>query len=185
MEEKFTKDVKIDNSDKQIIIKKKVLHENAVLLSCLGTIWLIAGLTGMTSYPEISILILFSGLSMFNPIMKYVRKSLKFKSGNPLKLLITCITIGVPAGVIVGFFPFSDNINLFFPAFSILLALIFGVVYYAFRIKMHMAMAVILLAGSAYISYSYQADFAVSGLFTGASLMTFGLISKSMVVLKK
>jgi hypothetical protein len=160
------------------LVEYNLLNENALLLICLGFIWITSGISGMTAYPELSILILFTGLSLFNPILKSVRKTLKLKSGNPLNVLITSITIGAPTGMIAGFFAFYDNVNLFFPAFSVLLAIIFAMNAFLFRLKMYYLIAALLLVGSGYIGYYHADNFAFSGLFTGMTLLAFAGFSK-------
>ncbi|WMJ73301.1 hypothetical protein RCC89_09010 [Cytophagaceae bacterium ABcell3] len=180
MEEKFTQNSALRKNTRivQANSEYRVMTENAVILSVLGLIWLVSGLSGMSKYPEIAILVFFTGLCMLNPITSYTRKSLDIKNSNPLKAMVSCIILGVPAGLILGFFPFYDNINYFFPAFMVLFAFIFALNYFAFKLKMHIALAVMLLSGAIYMGLYYPNNFWMSGLFTASTLLGFALVSK-------
>jgi hypothetical protein len=168
-------------STKNICYLKGANYENSIHLLTLGAIWLLSAFVSTIKEYNISILLLFLGVTLFKPITKIIRKLLALcplSDEDPIKMLNTCIAIGIPIGLIVGFFPFVENINMFFPIFTVLFGILFGIVAYIFQIKTFATLSFILIAGGIYIGYYYPENFPASGYFTAIVLMSSGIVSR-------
>jgi hypothetical protein len=157
----------------------KSYYKNYLLLLTLGLIWLIAAIVG--SYDiQISILVLFLGITLFKPCLSFIGKLLgapKIHKEESLKLLTRLIIIGILFGLIIGFFPFTENINLFFPTFTVIFGVIFGTIAYSTGLRTYAILAVILVAGGAYIGYYQEESFSDSGYFTAFAITSLGIIN--------
>ncbi len=166
-----------------------------LLFSTMGCVWLLAGCLGAYNYPHLAMLALLGGATLFQPIYRVIRKAFgikQTKTDHPLRMLTTLLAIGMPLGVTVGFFPFKENMNLFFPAFSLLFAMIFGIIGYIYRIKSFVILGLTNMVGNIYISHFYFDHFAFAGLYTGILLLAtasagkiYGEIDLRFISLKK
>jgi hypothetical protein len=163
----------------------KEYYNNFLVLGCLGLIWLAAAGIGHIDY-HLSILLLFAGFTFFQTILTAVRKKIKLTNineNNPSKMLSTCIMIGIPVGMIAGFYPFTSNINMFFPVFTILFGVIFSVIGFVFKLKSYVILAVILVAGGAYIGYAFEEHFRPAGYYAGIMIMLFSIVFRILAIL--
>jgi hypothetical protein len=129
-------------------------YNNYLVLLSLGLIWILSALIGFIEC-HLGILFLFVGLAFFKTITNLIRKKMKVNivnENNPSRLLSTCIFIGVPMGIMAGFYPFTQNINTFFPVFGILFGLIFMTMAYVFKLKTYSVLGLILISGGLFIA---------------------------------
>jgi hypothetical protein len=165
----------------------KEYYNNYMLLGCLGIIWLFAAQIGIIDC-HLGILVLFLGLAFFQTIITFIRKKMKLalvNENNPSRILSTSIFIGVPMGIVAGFYPFTQNINMFFPVFGILFGLIFLMMAYVFKLVTYAILGVILIAGGIIIAYNFQNYFSLAGFYTGIMITIFGLMFKFVAVVQK
>jgi hypothetical protein len=156
----------------------KEYYNNFLVLGCLGLIWLAAAGVGHVNY-HLSILLLFIGFTFFQTIVNVVRKKIKLTNineNNPSRMLSTCVMIGVPVGMIAGFYPFTSNINMFFPVFTILFGVIFSIIGFVFKLKSYAILAIILIVGGAYIGYAFEEHFKLAGYYAGIIIIIFALV---------
>jgi hypothetical protein len=166
-----------------------------LLFTTMGFVWLSAGCLGTYNYPHLAMLTLLVGATLFQPIYRVVRRIFGVKqtrTDHPLRMLTTLLVIGMPLGVTAGFFPFKENMNLFFPAFSLLFAMIFGIIGYIYKIKSFVILGLTNMVGNIYITHFYFNHFAMAGLFTGVLLLAtasagklYGEIDLRLLSIKK
>jgi hypothetical protein len=177
----------VGSTNKEIKDEYKEHYNNYLLLVCLGFIWIFAGIVGFIEC-HLGILFLFVGLAFFQTITNFIRKKMKLNivnENNPSRILATCIFIGVPFGIILGFYPFTQNINMFFPVFGILFGLIFMMMAYVFKLKTYAILGLLLIGGGLFIANTLQNYFSPGGLFTGVVISLFGLMFRFIAVLQK
>jgi hypothetical protein len=187
MWDEIAKGMIVKNTNFEVKAGYKEYYNNFLVLTCLGLIWLAAAGIGHIDH-HLSILLLFVGFTFFQTMVNVIRKMVKISNlneNNPSRTLSTCIMIGVPAGMIVGFFPFTSNINMFFPIFTVLFGLIFSVIGFMFKLKSYVILAVILIAGGAYIGYAFEGDFKLAGYYAGGMIIGFGIVFRVFAVLCK
>jgi hypothetical protein len=166
------------NDSPDFCVNKGPYYNHYVHLMSFGSIWIAASVIGLYHYENLAIIFLFSGISLFNPIYKLIRSALSLcpiASDDPLRMIITCMTIGVPIGIIVGFLPFLENGNAFFPAFAILFGMVFLTVSYVYKLKRYFLLALVLIGGEIGMMTMYD-SFTNGGFFAGASLIITGII---------
>jgi hypothetical protein len=181
----IAKGMVVKNTNFEIKAGYKEYYNNFLVLTCLGLIWLAAAGIGHIDY-HLSILLLFVGFTFFQSIVNMIRKKIRLNNlneNNPSRTLSTCIMIGVPVGMIVGFFPFASNINMFFPVFTILFGLIFSVIGIMFKLKSYMILALILIIGGAYIGYAFEEHFKLAGYYAGGIIIGFAIVFRIFAIL--
>lgn len=164
---------------KELKNEYKEYYKNYLLLFTLGLIWLLSAFAAIFEI-QLAILLLFLGITLFKPALSLVTKILrvtKIHNDESLKLLIKLIAIGILIGVIVGFFPFVENINLFYPTFTIIFGLIFTCVGYSAQLKNYIVLGILMIAGAIYIGYYFPGEFTYGGYFSGITMTGFGLIN--------
>lgn len=157
----------------------KSYYKNYVLLITLGLLWLISAFAGRFDIQS-SIFLLFLGITLFKPVLSLTGKILRtpgIHREESLKLLTRLIMIGILFGLIAGFFPFTENINLFFPTFSIIFGLIFGTIAYSTSLKTYAGLAVLLVTGGAYIGYYHPEEFSLAGYYSGYVMTGMGIVN--------
>ena len=145
----------------------------------LGLIWMLSSYIGKFDI-QLSILAMLLGISLFKPALYIITRFLgvrKIHKDESLVHLTKIITIGILFGMIVGFFPFVENINYFFPTFTLIFGLIFACIAYTNRLTNFGILAAILISGSLYLGYAYENEFTYAGFFSGFVLMGFGLLN--------
>lgn len=154
--------------------------DNACLfLIALGCVWATAAIVGETKYHFISILILLSGITLFKPIFQLIQRGFSLVSlspDDPLKMLNKLLSIGIPIGLIVGFFPFKENINVFFPTFSILFGIIFGIIAYIYQIRLLGLTGILLILSGFYYGLVQTDHFSTAGFTTALLLAGSGIM---------
>ena len=164
---------------KELKYTYKEYYKNYSILLTLGLIWLLSAYVGTFEW-QLSILILLLGVTLFQPILFLASKTLGAKNihkDESLKLLTKSIIIGILFGLIVGFFPFVENINLFFPAFTVMFGIIFGAIWYAAGLRVYGLVALLLIGGGAYIGYYFPEDFTRAGYYSAFVMTGFGILS--------
>lgn len=154
-------------------INKGPYYNHFIHLLSFGSIWIASAIIGLYHYENLAIIFLFAGVSLFNPLYALVRRSLSLcpiSSDDPLKMIITCMTIGVPVGIIMGFLPFLENINTFFHVFGILFGAVFLIVAYVYKLRGYFVLSLLLIIGEICLIYLYD-NFTVGGFFAGTLLI--------------
>lgn len=157
--------------------------DNSILLFCLGAVWIGAAYLGGTwKLPNISILIFLLGTTLIKPIIRIVRQMLnldKNPQSEKTSMVVSCMTIGITMGLMIVFFPFVENINIFFPAFTLILGIVFAVSGQVTGSKTYWLIALTLISVSIYSWFFHLAFFSPGGYLAGMVLLGFGGISRS------
>jgi hypothetical protein len=157
----------------------RAYYKNYLLLLSIGLLWILSAFVG-TFDIQISIFILFLGVTLFKPILfglGTLLRAPKIYKDESLTLLTRLILIGTIFGVIAGFFPFTENINLFFPTFTIIFGLIFAAIAYCTGLRMYWLLSAALIVGGSYIGHNFPEEFITAGYFAGFTMTGFGVIN--------
>jgi hypothetical protein len=163
----------------QLRITYKEYYKNYSILLTLGVICLVSAYTAILDI-QMSILIFLIGTGFIKPLLYLVSKTLgnnKIHKEESLKLHTKSISIGILLGIIVGFFPFVKNINLFFPTFTILFGIIFGAIGISTSLRMYILISLILISGGIYIGHNYPDDFSRAGYFSAQVMIGFAILN--------
>lgn len=157
----------------------KSYYKNYLLLLTLGLIWLLAAYAGTWDI-QVGILFLFSGITLFKPALSLIGKLIrtpKIHKEESLQLLTRLIILGILFGLTVGFFPFTENINLFFPTFTVIFGIIFGIIAYSTGLRTYVLLALLLMGGGAYIGYYQAEEFSSAGYYSGYIMTGLGVVN--------
>ena len=155
-------------------------HNNSLLLMCLGAVWMLSAVLG-TYDKRLSILVLFVGVAIISPVMGLIRKSLSIPYVNeehPARMTMKCLTIAIPFGMIAGFFPFVENMNVFYPVFMLIFGITFGMIGILFNLKSYGVVAAILIAAGFYILGFHSEKFLAGGYLASGIMILGGIISR-------
>lgn len=163
----------------QLKSKYKSYYKNYILLFTIGLIWIIAAYVGTIDI-QTSILTWLAGITLFKPGIYFISKIFrtpKIYKDESLQLITKFIILGLILGLVIGFFPFRENINLFYPTFSIVFGLIFSIIGYAGRLKTYIILSLLLVSGGLYFGYNHPEQFSYCGYYSGVVIMSWGLLN--------
>ena len=161
-------------------VNKGPYYNHFVHLFTLSIIWLVSAGADLFRHHNISIFILFIGISLYRPLFNVIRKVMNLCSisqDDPLNMIVTCMTLGVPFGIIFCFLPFINNTNIFFPSFGIILGVIFGMASYVYKLKNYAFLSLALIGGCLYIAFQFE-TFAMGGYYVAACLAVFSFLNR-------
>jgi len=161
--------------------------DNSVLLFSLGLVWLVAGVLGSTKYLNGSIMVFLIGTTLIKPFTKAMRRCLgiRIKSTEFSLNFLTCLTIAKPLGILLVFFFFIKDINVFYPAFGLLTALIFVSAAFVLESKIYFLIAGFLFFSAIYSWLYAPNSFAFDAFINGSILLVFALISRVYPIVLK
>jgi hypothetical protein len=157
----------------QLKISYKNFYKNYSIQFTLGLIWLLSALIGKFDL-QLSIFSFFFGIALLKPALflftsfSGLRKIHKDESINHLTKFIT---IGILFGMIVVFFPFLENINYFFPAFTLIFGLISICIAYTSRLISYGILGLLLIIGGIYLGYYHDNEFTYGGFYSGSAFL--------------
>jgi hypothetical protein len=152
-------------------------YNHAIHLISFGSIWMIASFLSLFHYENLAIIFLFTGIGIFNPLYKVICNVLSLcpiPSDDPLRMMITCMTIGLPVGMLFCFLPFLENPNVFFNVFGILFGFVFLLVFYIYGLKRYAFLGGVLISCEFILLFVFD-NFVVGGFFAGTALILFGI----------
>lgn len=164
---------------------RKDYIQNAILLFYLGCIWLISGIVGFYE-SHIGILLFLTGSSLVKPLFHSFKRTFGIKErSEEANLLISILTIGTPLSLTIVFFPFVENINIFFPAFSLFLGTIFTMTAQAVNFKPYWFLGLTLILSSVYTWLNHLTSFTAGAYITSGILLLSALITRLVPEVKK
>jgi hypothetical protein len=101
----------------------------------------------------------------------------KIRKENPLKTLFTQIGLIIPFSFPVVFMATKENVNLFFPALTIVIGAHFLPFIYAYKMKTYWILASVLVIGGSYFGFIMPGNFSYCTYFTGSILILFAIIN--------
>ena len=147
-------------------------------------IWILAGLLGDLISFKIGVLIIIIGGMLFYPLallMQIILKRPKVKKENKINGLFTQIGLMIPLSFPLIFMLTKENINLFFPALTIIIGIHYLPFVYAYKMNSYWILAAILVIGGSYFGFMLPENFGICAYYTGAILFIFSIINLFIV----
>jgi len=151
-----------------------------------SVIWILAGLLGDLISFKIGVLIIIIGGMLFYPLgllMQIILKRPKVKKENNINGLFTQIGLMIPLSFPLIFMLTKENINLFFPALTIIIGIHYLPFVYAYKMNSYWILAVILVIGGSYFGFMLPENFGICAYYTGTVLFIFSIIN--LLIVKK
>lgn len=149
-----------------------------------GFTWILAGILWNFVSFKIGILVIIIGGTFFYPIGQLVQlilKRPKIRKENPLNLLFTQISLIIPFSFPLIFLLTKENVNLFFPALTIIIGAHYLPFIYAYKLKTYWILASLLTIGGSFFGFMMQANFDYCAYYTGSMLLLFAFINLYLI----
>lgn len=146
-----------------------------------GFIWIIAGIFWNFISFKIGILIIIIGGTFFYPLgqlLQLILKRPKIRKENPLNLLFTQIGLIIPFSFPLIFLLTRENVNLFFPALTIIIGAHYLPFVYAYNLKTYWILAAFLVIGGSFFGFMMLNNFAYCAYYTGTMLILFAILNR-------
>ncbi len=146
-----------------------------------GFMWILAGIFWNFISFKIGILVIIIGGTFFYPLGEIVQRLLKrpkIKKENPLNLLFTQISLIIPFSFPVIFLLSRENVNLFFPALTIIIGAHYLPFVYAYKLKTYWILASLLVIGGGFFGFIVQDNSGFCAYYTGSILFLFAILNR-------
>ncbi len=143
-----------------------------------GFFWILAGLLGNLISSKIGIVVIVVGGTFFYPLgqlVQFLLKRPKIRKENTLSALFTQIGLMIPFSFPLVFMLTRENVNLFFPALTIIVGIHFLPFVYAYKMKTYWALASLLVIGGSYFGFMMPDNFDYCAYYTGGILILFAI----------
>jgi len=147
-------------------------------------IWFLAALLGDLISFKIGILIIIFGGMLFYPLgllMQTILKRPKVKKENKINGLFTQIGLMIPLSFPLIFMLTKENVNLFFPALTIIIGIHYLPFVYAYKMNSYWTLAALLVIGGSYFGFMLPENFEFCAYYTSAVLFIFSIINLFIV----
>jgi len=125
-------------------------------------------------------MVIIIGGTFFYPLgqlAQLILKRPKISKTNPLKALFTQIGLIIPFSFPLIFMATKENVNLFFPALTIVTGAHFLPFVYAYKMKTYWVLASLLVIGGSYFGFMMPGNFNPCAYYTGILLLLFAIIN--------
>ena len=157
----------------------------SVYLAVEGVLWLFSATLGALGHIPISMLVLLVGGMFIHPIAILCSKLLRLTTpsrSNQLSILNMWTALIIPLGIPLVFFATSaGKINLFYPAFTVLVGAHWLPFIYIYSMKSFLVLAGILVLVGNLFGFVFAQSFSACGFVTGGILLLFAAINVSIV----
>ena len=146
-----------------------------------GFIWILAGILWNFVSFKIGILVIIIGGTFFYPLGQLVQlilKRPKIRKENPLNLLFTQIGLIIPFSFPLIFLLTKENVNLFFPALTIIIGAHYLPFIYAYKLNTYWILASLLVIGGSFFGFMMQDNFDYCAYYTGSILFLFAILNR-------
>ena len=150
-----------------------------------GIVWLLAGTLGHFFSFQFGILTIIVGGTFFYPLAQLVQillKRPKIGSDNSLNSLFTQVALIIPFSFPLIFLATRENVNLFFPALTIIVGLHYLPFVYAYKLKTYWVLAILLIIGGSYFGFLVPDNFEFCAYYTGFILLLFAIVNRNLVI---
>lgn len=168
------------NMDYHKEIRRSYLGGFSILL-VEGFIWVLAGILGNFISTNIGILVIIIGGTFFYPLGQLVQiilKRPKIRKENTLKALFTQIGLIIPFSFPVIFMITKENVNLFFPALTVIVGAHFLPFVYTYKLKTYWILSSLLIIGGSYFGFIIPDNFGYCAYYTGSIILLFAIINR-------
>jgi hypothetical protein len=153
--------------------------DQSVLLFVLGVFWMATSLIGLTKYTNMAILVFITGNTLIAPFVSFAKKLLQVNhsSSENFSTVLSCLTLGVLMGLLIAFFPFIENPNIFLPSFALIQGVFFAISGQMSGSKSYWSVAIGLIFTAVFCLFNFLHMFSSAGLISSAIFLTasFGL----------
>ncbi len=149
-----------------------------------GFLWILAGVLGSLISFKIGILLIIIGGTFFYPLgllAQILLKRPKVKKENTLNGLFTQIGLMIPFSFPLIFMITKENVNLFFPALTIIVGIHYLPFIYAYKLKSYWILASLLVIGGSFFGFMLPDNFSYCAYYTGIVLIIFAIIHYFLV----
>ena len=149
-----------------------------------GLFWILAGILGNLISLKIGILVIIIGGAFFYPLGQLVQvilKRPKIAKANTLKSLFTQISLIIPFSFPLIFLITKENVNLFFPALTIIVGLHFLPFVYAYKLRTYWILSSLLVIGGSLFGFMFLDISHFCAYYTGSLLLLFAIINNYLV----
>ncbi len=147
-------------------------------------VWILAGIFWQFVSFKIGILIIIIGGTFFYPLgqlLQLILKQPKISKENPLNLLFTQIGLIIPFSFPLIFLLTKQNIDLFFPALSIIVGAHFLPFVYAYKLNTYWILASLLVISGSIFGFVLHDNFFYCAYYTGSLLFIFAMVNRYLV----
>ena len=150
-----------------------------------SALWLASAMLGTWVTPRAAIIeLVIGGFFIFPAIQLLLRLSgrpASLKSENPLGQLAMLIAFTLPICMLL-LVPVAEfHLNLFYPAFMILLGAHYLPFTFSYGMRMFIPLSAILVGGGIVIAHSFPESFSLGGWVGGVTLFVFAWIGRRLV----
>jgi hypothetical protein len=148
-----------------------------------GFFWILAGFLWDFASFKIGILLIIISGTFFYPLsqlFQIILKRPKIKKENPLNLLFTQIGLIIPFSFPVIFLLTKENVNLFFPALTIIIGAHYLPFIYAYKMKIYWILASLLVVGGSLFGFIMPDNIYYCAYYTGSILFLFAFINQHL-----
>ncbi len=145
-----------------------------------GVFWILAGiLWDFVSFKVGIIVIIVGGISFYplGQLFQVILKRPKIIQENPLKLLFTQISLIIPFSFPLIFLLAKENLNLFFPALTIIIGAHYLPFIYAYKMKTYWILAFLLVVEGSLFGFIVHDNIHYCAYYTGIILLLFAIIT--------
>ncbi len=149
-----------------------------------GFFWILAGIIWDFVSFKIGILIIIISGTFFYPLSQFLQiilKRPKVSKENPLNLLFTQIALIIPFSFPLIFLLTNENVNLFFPALTIITGAHYLPFIYAYKLKTYLILASLLVAGGSLFGFIITDNIYYCAYYTGSMLLLFAIINHNLI----
>lgn len=149
-----------------------------------GFFWIFAGILWNYISFEIGILVIIISGTFFYPLsqlLQIILKRPKIRKENPLNLLFTLIGLIIPFSFPLVFMLTKENVNLFFPALTVIIGAHYLPFVYAYKMKIYWVIAPLLVVGGSLFGFIMPDNIYYCAYYTGCVLLLFAIINYYLI----
>ena len=146
--------------------------------------WLLAGILWNYISFKIGILVIIVSGTFFYPLsqlLQIILKRPKVRKENPLNLLFTQIGLIIPFSFPLIFMLTKENVNLFFPALTVIIGAHYLPFVYAYKMKIYWIIASLLVIGGSIFGFVLPDNMSYCAYYTGGILFLFAIINNYLI----
>ena len=149
-----------------------------------GFFWILAGILWDFFSFKIGILVIIISGTFFYPmsqLLQIILKRPKIRTENPLNLLFTQIGLIIPFSFPLIFLLIKEDVNLFFPALTIIIGAHYLPFIYAYKLKTYWILAPLLVVGGSIFGFIVTHNIYYCAYYTGSILLLFAIINHYLI----
>lgn len=146
--------------------------------------WILAGIFWHFVSFKIGILLIIISGTFFYPLsqlLQIILKRPKIRNDNPLNLLFTQIGLIIPFSFPLIFLLTKENVNLFFPALTIIIGVHYLPFVYAYKMKIYWILASLLVVGGSLFGFVWTDNIHYCAYYTGSVLLLFAIVNHYLI----